>query len=124
ATHRTEKRLDSIDKSLRDRAFRLLHAITREAEARGHSVGLPGRSVHGYVEDSSRLIGAGMGRHDAGLARCPGRSLTAKGPRRTAALTDTWSVSNKRCFSTPRGSWTAIRPYVMKITMRGDGVVV
>ncbi len=57
ATLRTEKRLESIDKSLRNRVFRLLHAIAREAEARGHSVRLPTRSVHGYVEDSSRLFG-------------------------------------------------------------------
>lgn len=58
ATLRTEKRLDSIDKSLRERAFRLLHAMAREAEARGHSVRLPTRSVHGYVEDPTRLVGA------------------------------------------------------------------
>jgi hypothetical protein len=57
ATLRTEKRLEFIDKSLRDRAFRLLHAIAREAEARGHSVRLPKRSVHGYIEDSSLLVG-------------------------------------------------------------------
>lgn len=57
ATLRSEKRLASINKALRDRAFRLLHAIAREAEARGHSVRLPMRSVHGYVEDSSRLVG-------------------------------------------------------------------
>jgi hypothetical protein len=57
ATLRTKKRLDSIDKSLRDRAFRLLHAVAREAEARGHSVRLPKRNVHGYIEDPSRLVG-------------------------------------------------------------------
>lgn len=57
ATLRSEKRLNSIEKSLRDRAFRLLHAIAREAEVRGHSVRLPKHNVHGYVEDSSRLIG-------------------------------------------------------------------
>ncbi|UXA07603.1 hypothetical protein KXD96_05635 [Mycobacterium sp. SMC-2] len=57
ATLRTEKRLDSIDRSLRDRAFRLLHAVAREAEARGHSVRLPKRNVHGYIEDPSRLGG-------------------------------------------------------------------
>lgn len=57
ATLRTEKRLDSIDKSLRDRAFRLLHAVAREAEARGHSIRLPKRNVHGYIEDPSRLVG-------------------------------------------------------------------
>jgi hypothetical protein len=36
ATLRSEKRLDFIDKSLRDRAFRLLRAIAREADDRGH----------------------------------------------------------------------------------------
>lgn len=57
ATLRGEKRLDSIDKPLRDKAFRLLHAIAREAEARGHSVRLPKRIAHGYAQDSSRLGG-------------------------------------------------------------------
>jgi hypothetical protein len=57
ATLRTEKRLDSIDKPLRDRAFRLLHALAREAEAREHTVRLPKRSVHGYIEDPSKLRG-------------------------------------------------------------------
>jgi len=54
---RTEKRLDSIDKGLRSRAFRLLHALAREAEARGYSVELPERNVRGYVQDSSKLRG-------------------------------------------------------------------
>ncbi|WP_133119148.1 hypothetical protein [Mycolicibacterium agri] len=57
ATLRSEKRLDSIEKSLRDRAFRLLHALAREAEARRHSVRLPKRNMHGYVDDASRLTG-------------------------------------------------------------------
>ena len=57
ATLRTEKRLDAIDKLLRDRAFRLLHAAAREAEARGHSVRLPKRRVQGYAQESSRLGG-------------------------------------------------------------------
>ena len=52
-----KKRLDSSDKPLRDRAFRLLHALGREAEARGHSVRLPRRNVHGYIDDSGRLVG-------------------------------------------------------------------
>jgi hypothetical protein len=38
ASLRTDKRLSSIDKSFRDRAFRLLHALAREGEARGHTV--------------------------------------------------------------------------------------
>lgn len=57
AALKTEKCLDSIAKELRGRAFRLLHAIAREAEARGHSVRVPKRSVHGYVQDGSRLSG-------------------------------------------------------------------
>jgi hypothetical protein len=57
ATLRSEKRRDSIVKPLRDRAFRLLHALAGEAEARGHSVRLPKRNSHGYVNDSSRLVG-------------------------------------------------------------------
>jgi hypothetical protein len=57
ATLRSDKRLDSIGKELRGTAFRLLHALAREAEARGHSVRLPQRSRHGYIEDSSKLVG-------------------------------------------------------------------
>jgi hypothetical protein len=57
ATLRSEKRLDSIEKELRGRAFRLLHALAREAAARGHSVRLPRRNHHGYVEDASKLSG-------------------------------------------------------------------
>lgn len=57
ATLRAEKRLDGIEKSLRDRAFRLLQALTKEAEARGHSVRLPKRSSHGYIDDPSKLGG-------------------------------------------------------------------
>ena len=57
ATLRNEKRLDSIQKELRGRAFRLLHALAREAEARGHSVRLPRRNHHGYIEDASKLGG-------------------------------------------------------------------
>jgi hypothetical protein len=34
------------------RAFRLLHALALEAEARGHSVRLPKRNMHGYVAAS------------------------------------------------------------------------
>lgn len=57
AALRADKRLDAIEKELRGRAFRLLHALAREAEVRGHSVRLPGRSPHGYVQDSSKLGG-------------------------------------------------------------------
>jgi hypothetical protein len=57
ATLRAENRLDSVDKALRGRAFRLLHALAREAEARGHSVRLPNRNRHGYVQDGSKLGG-------------------------------------------------------------------
>lgn len=57
ATLRKDKRLDSIEKELRGKAFRLLHALTREAEARRHSVRLPRRSHHGYLEDRSKLGG-------------------------------------------------------------------
>lgn len=38
AALRKEKRLNSIDKSLRERAFRLLHALARESESRRYSV--------------------------------------------------------------------------------------
>jgi hypothetical protein len=54
---RSEKRLDGIQKSIRGRAFRLLEALAKEAEARGHSFRLPKRSVHGYIDDPSKLGG-------------------------------------------------------------------
>ncbi|MCV7229086.1 hypothetical protein [Mycolicibacterium komossense] len=57
ATLRSDKRLDSLEKHLRGRAFRLLHALAQEAEARGHTVRLPKRSHHGSVEDPSKLGG-------------------------------------------------------------------
>lgn len=57
AALRKEKRLSFIDKSLRERSFRLLHALAREAESRGHCVRQPRRNFHGYVDDPSRLIG-------------------------------------------------------------------
>lgn len=57
AALRSERRLDSIEKSHRAKAFRLLHAVAREAEARGYTVRLPQRNRNGYVEDRSRLTG-------------------------------------------------------------------
>ncbi|MEB3023569.1 hypothetical protein [[Mycobacterium] crassicus] len=54
---REDKRLDSIGKDLRGRAFRLLHALAKEAEARGHSVRAPTRDRHGYRQDNSKLSG-------------------------------------------------------------------
>lgn len=57
ATLRNEKRLDGIGKELRRRAFRLLHALAREGEARGHPVRLPQRNRHGHFEDNSKLVG-------------------------------------------------------------------
>lgn len=57
ATLRSDKRLDGIDKPIRRRAFRLLQALAKEAEARGHSVRLPKRSVRGYIDDPSKLGG-------------------------------------------------------------------
>ena len=57
ATLRSDKRLDHIDKELRGRAFRLLHALAREAEARGHTVRPPQRNSYGYIDDRSKLHG-------------------------------------------------------------------
>ena len=57
ATLRSEKRLDSIGREQRSRAFRLLHALAREAEARGYTVRLPQRNRNGYIDDRSRLAG-------------------------------------------------------------------
>ncbi|MGV0993788.1 MAG: hypothetical protein ACOYB7_16230 [Mycobacterium sp.] len=57
ATLRKEKRLDTISREHRSKAFRLLHALAREAEARGYSVRLPQRNRYGYIEDRNRLTG-------------------------------------------------------------------
>jgi hypothetical protein len=57
ATLRAEKRFDSVDKLLRGRVFRLLHALAKEAETRGHTVRLPRRNQHGYIEDQTKLHG-------------------------------------------------------------------
>jgi hypothetical protein len=57
ATLRSDKRLDHIGRELRGRALRLLHALAREAEARGHSVRVPSRNQHGYAQHSSQLGG-------------------------------------------------------------------
>lgn len=48
ATLRNDKRLDSIQKELRERAFRLLHALAREAEARGYAARIRRLSYRGY----------------------------------------------------------------------------
>lgn len=45
---RTDNRLEHLSASLRPRAFRLLHAVVREAEARGHTVRVYKRP-NGYV---------------------------------------------------------------------------
>ncbi|MBE5471749.1 hypothetical protein [Mycobacteroides abscessus] len=57
ASLRADKRLDGIGKELRGRAFRLLHALAREAEARGQTVRVPTRNHYGYIEDRSKLTG-------------------------------------------------------------------
>lgn len=57
ATLRKDGRLDSISRDLRSKASRLLHAVAREAEARGYRVRAPERNRHGYIEDRTRLTG-------------------------------------------------------------------
>ncbi|OBG96899.1 hypothetical protein A5697_20285 [Mycobacterium sp. E3251] len=57
AALRSDKRLDSIEKELRGRAFRLLHALAREAEARGHSVRVPRQNYRGYAQENTKLTG-------------------------------------------------------------------
>lgn len=57
ATIRKDGRLDSISRDLRSKALRLLHAVAREAEARGYRVRAPERNRHGYIEDRTRLAG-------------------------------------------------------------------
>jgi hypothetical protein len=57
ASLRSDKRLDNIDKDLRGKAFRLLHALAREAEARGHSVRVPRQNYRGYAQENTKLSG-------------------------------------------------------------------
>jgi hypothetical protein len=57
ASLRSDKRLDTIEKELRGRAFRLLHALAREAEARGHSVRVPRQNSRGYAQENTKLSG-------------------------------------------------------------------
>lgn len=56
---RKEDWLSSIDATLRQRAFRLLHALTREAEAeaRGHTVRKPKGKHRGHIAEPGRLGG-------------------------------------------------------------------
>jgi len=55
---RTDNRLEHLSASLRPRAFRLLHAVVREAEARGHTVRVykrPNGDVYG--EPNGGIVG-------------------------------------------------------------------
>jgi hypothetical protein len=55
---RSDNRLDNIGASLRPRACRLLHALVREAEARGHRVRASKRpSQYGYGEQIGGIVG-------------------------------------------------------------------
>ena len=55
---RSGNRLDNIGTSLRPRAYRLLHALVREAEARGHKVRVSKRpSQYGYGERVGGIVG-------------------------------------------------------------------
>lgn len=57
ATLRADNRLDLIQKELRGRAFRLLHALAREADVRGYSVRVRRQSYRGYGHENSKLSG-------------------------------------------------------------------
>jgi hypothetical protein len=55
---KSNNRLDNIGASLRPRAYRLLHALVREAEARGHKVRVSKRpSQYGYGEQVGGIVG-------------------------------------------------------------------
>jgi len=56
AALRSENRLSAIEPPQRQRAFRLLHALAREAEARGYTVRVrePSRNQYGYGADRDR----------------------------------------------------------------------
>jgi hypothetical protein len=54
---RSESRLSFIEPPQRQRAFRLLHALALEAEARGHMVRQPNRKHHEHNADRARLSG-------------------------------------------------------------------
>lgn len=57
ASLRDEKRLDAIEKELRGRAFRLLHALAREADARGYAVRATRQNYRGYGHKNTKLSG-------------------------------------------------------------------
>jgi hypothetical protein len=54
---RSESRLSSIEPPQRQRAFRLLHTLALEAEARGYMVRQPNWNHHEYNPDRDRLSG-------------------------------------------------------------------
>lgn len=54
---RTDRKLDSIGKTPRSRVFRLLHALAREAEVRGHAVRQPTVNRYGYIGGDRQLGG-------------------------------------------------------------------
>lgn len=55
---RSESRLNFIEPSQRQRAFRLLHSLAREAEARGYTVRQPNRNHHQHNADRDHLFGS------------------------------------------------------------------
>lgn len=57
ASLRSDNRLDSIGKELRGRAFRLLHALAREADARGYPVRVSRQNYRGYGHENTKLDG-------------------------------------------------------------------
>ncbi len=62
AALRSENRLSSIESPQRQRALRLLHAVAREAEARGYTVDeAPKREPHGYGYQSNEMPGCLIG---------------------------------------------------------------
>jgi hypothetical protein len=67
---RSGNRLDNIGASPRSRAYRLLQALVREAQARGHKVRVSKRpSQYGYGEQVGGIVGGLV--FDVNNIRCP-----------------------------------------------------
>lgn len=84
AALRSENRLSSIESPQRQRALRLLHALAREAEARGYTVNAaPKREQRGYGHhDRDHLPGMCDRRRDTGQVRDRDHTAAGQGAAR------------------------------------------
>jgi hypothetical protein len=91
---RTEQRFDGISTSTRSRAYRLVHALALEAEARGHKVRTSKRpGPYGYGEQIGGIVGCVV--FDVGRIHCA-MSLTESQDRVPHIATDKELARAKR----------------------------